>query len=260
MPIHPHLRISDTEITALVPSAEATGGFAVKSWSVIPGSSLLVRLGEALRDDFLLSLTENRVEVGFSGAVTPVPLADFQEEDAEALHHQCFSEGRRGRVFYDPVPALNAVLLFSADPALCHRVEEALPQAHFYASLTPWLSRLARKTAVSVAHRLYVYVHDGLFTLALLNETRLLLLNTWPATAPTDVAYYALSALRQFGIPPSAVATQVSGDEALCPSVVAELSRHLPHAVGMSAASEFNRHPLTAAQGVSLDLLCAALK
>ena len=53
---------------------------------------------------------------------------------------------------------------------------------------------------------------------------------------------------------------QVSGDEALCPSVVAELSRHLPHAVGMSAASEFNRHPLTAAQGVSFDLLCAVLK
>ena len=70
-----------------------------------PQVSLTVNLRMAMQQVEMLQQQYDKVEVYVNATVTPVPLAEFQEEDVETTYNFCFTPGDKQRVFYDTVPA-----------------------------------------------------------------------------------------------------------------------------------------------------------
>lgn len=100
-----HIRISDTDICFATYEAGQPPKFEFHPYHVRPQVSLTVNLRMAMQQVEMLQQQYDKVEVYVNATVTPVPLAEFQEEDVETTYHFCFTPGDKQRVFYDTVPA-----------------------------------------------------------------------------------------------------------------------------------------------------------
>lgn len=256
-----YIRISDTDLCFARYSGGASPVFDFEPYHVRPQASLTVNLREAMQQVQLLQGDTGRVEVFVNGAVTPVPLAEFQEEDAEAAYNYCFTQGERRRVFYDTVPATNSVLLFALSEATCRTLEEAFGQIRFTAALTPVVQHFATKGLGNTeGKRLFVYTHDGVVDVVVLEETRLVMLSTYSVRALTDVAYYTFNLARHLGIDMREAPVFVAGAPLLRDPVVRELQKYAARVYAINPAAEFNRNVVATTAEVPYDLVCGLLR
>lgn len=256
-----YLRISDTDLHFAKCQGKQTDEFQFETFHVRPQASLTANVREAMAQVSLLSEPYDRVEALINAMVTPVPLAEFQEEDAEATWKFCFTHNEHERVFYDPAPATNIVLLYAFAEATCHTLEDAFGHVHYTAALTAVVQHFATKAlAVSQGKRMFVNMHDGSVDALVFEDTRLLMLNTYAVRTLSDVAYYTLNLARHVGVDITTAPIFVSGSEELIDSVVGELQKYAARVYAVNPAAEFNRHPASTTQGVPYDLRCALLK
>lgn len=257
-----YIRISDTDLCFARYEAVAASDFHFEPYRVTPQASLTVNLRSAMQQVDLLNMPTDRVEVLVEAPVTPVPLAVFQEEDAEALYHACFEKKGPLRVFYDTVPAVNAVFLFSLPEATCRTLDEAFQgRVRYTTTLASVVHVFAGKgLAATGGRRLFVYVHDGVSDVVLLEGNRLLMLNTYNVQAPTDVCYYTFNMVRHLGLEPAGQPIYVAGEDALLDPVVDHFQHYAPEVYAINPAADFNRHIVATTEGVPYDLMCHLLK
>ena len=81
-----YIRISDTELCFAAYEMGASQSFQFSTFRMQPSASLTVNLRTAMQQVELLRQQKfSKVEVYVNAPVTPVPLAEFQEEDAETI-------------------------------------------------------------------------------------------------------------------------------------------------------------------------------
>ena len=98
------LRISPTTLSAAC--LETGKPFAYAPIPLHSHRSLITNLREAVNSiPLLLNRNTRDVQVLVVGSVTPVPLAEFQEEDCDAFYNYCFKPTVPHRVFYDVIPS-----------------------------------------------------------------------------------------------------------------------------------------------------------
>ena len=249
-----YLRLSDTHLSF----ARFDGGrephFEFSSYRMRPHTSLTVNLREAESTESILQAPVGRVQALVTGAVTPVPLADFQEEDSEVLYDFCFPGEKKRRIFYDLLPTANVVLLFALEETVCHALEEAFGNVHYVSSLTPVLRHFSTKGSAVQEKRLFAYLHEQAADIAVFEKSRLLLANTFHIHAPVDAAYYILNAAKQLGMPPLQTPFYLAGPAGQRDGVATELRKYATNVYPILPASEFNRHPVAATEGVPYDL------
>ena len=84
------IRLSDSDRCFARYEAGTPTDFDLPAFHLAPQASLTLSLRGAMQQVGLLQHDFDRVEVLAGSAVTPVPLADFQEEDAAAFYRFCF--------------------------------------------------------------------------------------------------------------------------------------------------------------------------
>ncbi len=260
-----HLRLSDNDICIArydrgrLP--DDRDAFRFQSFPVLPRASLLVSLADTVLPLPDCRRPDGRVEVVFTTPATPIPLAEFQEEDIEAAYRQVFSPEEPRRLFYDPVPPLNLVLVFAADPAVCRRLEEAFAEVHYSCALTPVLCHFAEKgLGVHGNRRVFIYAHESVVDVALIDGCRLDFLNSYTCLSLSDVTYFTLGALEQLRVDPAEYPFFVAGDPQMRMPLIDELRHYSDQVYPINPAAEFNRHPIARAEGVPYDLVCAMLR
>ena len=124
------LRISPTTLSAA--SLEQGKPFAFAPIPLQSHRSLIANLQEAVSSiDILKERNQNEAtQILVVGNATPIPLADFQEEDCDAFYDYCFKPTVPHRVFYDVVPSANLMLVFGLPESTCKAIEEALGEVH----------------------------------------------------------------------------------------------------------------------------------
>lgn len=251
-----YIRLSDTDLHFARYDGKANKEFLFSTYHLRPQNSLTMNLRNALDNVEMLHGHEGRVEVLVNTPVTPVPLADFQEEDCETLYDYCFTEEEPHRVFYDTVPAANAVLLFGLGETTCHALEEAFGDVRFASSRTALLQHLATKAlgATPQHRRLFVYTHEGVIDIAVFEDTRLVMFNTYNVRTLNDVAYYVFNLAHHLGFNPQTEPLYVAGEELLRTPVVEELQKYAPQVYAVNPAADFNRHTAATTPGVPYDL------
>lgn len=229
--------------------------FDFSPFRVRPGSSLTVNLREACGTESILRAPAGRVQALVSGPVTPVPLADFQEENCRDIYDYCFPAEEKRRIFYDALAPANAVLLFSLEETACRTLEETFGDVHYISCLTPVLRHFAAKGNVAGGKRLFAYAHEENLSLSVFEESRLLMANTFRVKGPADAAYYVFNAASKLAIDRACAPFYVAGAAEERESIAAELRKYAANVCPINPSGEFNRHKVAVTPGVPYDLM-----
>lgn len=255
-----YIRISDTDICFAHYETSNPATFDFYPFHVKPQVSLTINLRTAMQQVELLKQPINQVEILVNSPITPVPLAEFQEEDAEVYHNFCFTPKHKSRVFYDTVPASNLVFLFSLFETTCQAIEESFGEVRYTAALTPVVQHFAKKgLALSNDKRIFVYTHDGVINIIVLEDSRLIMQNTYTVHTLTDVDYYVLNIAHNLALDLNKTPIFIAGIPSLRDPVINELQKYAPRVYPINPAAEFNRNIVSCTEGVPYDLMCALL-
>lgn len=256
-----YLRLSDTELGFALYEPGRSGAFQFATRSLNAQLSLVANLREARMAAPFLAGPFGRVEVLADVAVTPVPLAEFQEEDAPALWHCCFSGGETDRVFYDTVPAVNVITVYGLPAATCQAIEEVFGPVRYRALLSAVMQHFAAKaTGIASGRRVFVQLRPGLADVIIYEGSRLLLVNTYAVHALSDLDYYVLNVAQRLGADLTRTPIFVAGPPEPRDEAVNELSQYAARVYAVNPEADFNRHPVAMAPGVPYDLMCSLLK
>lgn len=241
---------------------EAAGGgrFTYKPWPIRRRASLAANLHEALQA-LPMAQQVSRTEVVLPTRTALVPLADFDEADCARIYDFCVRDDQPHRVFYDTLPAANAVLLYALAEDACRAFEEALPTVHYTSSQMHTLRRLtAYAHRPGGQRRLFAYLHEHNADVAAFDGTRLLLVNTYEVTAAEDVVYYAFNVADKLQLKPESDLFFVIGP-AFQREPAAQAFRHYAQHVSALKPAELVDVPQAEAETeVPFDLLAAAAR
>lgn len=224
-------------------------------------ASLTMNLREAIAQTEMLQNPYDAVEVLLTEATTPVPLAEFQEEDCETLYRYCFAAEGKYRVFYDTVPASNLVLLFALDEMTCHTLDETFGKVRYTTAVMPVLQHFSQKgLGTTEGKRLFVNLQEKSIDIAVFEASRLTAFNHFKVHGIADIAYYALNMARHQGLDTTDSPFFIAGPGALRTQTVEELGQYASRVYGINPASEFNRNPVALTENMPYDLMCHLLR
>ncbi len=253
-----YLRIGDGDICFARYEARRDTFFEFAPYAVRPNTSLAVNLREAKTSEPILAAPIRKVQVLVVGPTTLVPLADFQEEDCETLYNYTFPSDTKRRVFYDVLPSANAVLLFALEETTCRTLEEEYGNVHYVSGLTPVLRHFSAK-GVSAAKRLFAYVHGETLSVAVFEENKLVVANTYRIGNPVDAAYYVFNVASHQAMKPEEAAFFVAGTAEERESISTELRKYASSVFTVNPAGEYNRHIVAMTPEVPYDLMTLLL-
>lgn len=255
-----YIRISDTDLCFARYEAGREPVFDFSRYRARHHASLTMNLREAKNQESILQAPIERVEALVVDAVTVVPLADFQEEDAERFYRHCFAEKQHHRVFYDTVPSANAVVIFSVEESVCHTLEDQFGKVRYTSSLTPVVEHFASLPQCGApAKRIYIYCHDQAVDVIAFDESRLCFLNTFKVLGEKDVAYYVLNAASSLVTEEKEAAFYVAGEATEAEAAIKELSRYVANVYAVHPEAEFNRNIVATTPDVPYDLITLLL-
>lgn len=254
------IRISDTDLSFAQFSREPKVEFHFETYHVRPQASLTANIREAVNQVEVLKTIPQKAEVFVNGPVTPVPLVEFQEEDINSIYNFCFSQNENKRIFYDSVPASNVVLLFGLSEITCHTLEDIFGEVHYQSCLTPVVQHFATKgLGNTTGKRLFVYTHDGSIDLIVMQDSHMVMLNTYPVRTLTDVAYYTFNLASHIGMDMQTAPIFVAGLPTLRDPVVEELQKYAARVYPIHPSAEYNRHIVATTENISYDMICGLL-
>lgn len=250
------LRISPTTLTAAC--LETGKPFEFSPIPLQSNRSLIANLQEAVTTiPILKGRAQNEVtQVLTVGSVTPVPLADFQEEDCDAFYNYCFKPEVPHRVFYDVIPAANLMLIFGLPETTCRAIEDVLGEVHYVSALTPVLKQFVQKAMLGQGTQLFIYTHERTIDVVLVdNNGRLLFTNSYEVHTATDAAYYAFNIINHHGLKPQETPIHIAGTPELRNPLIAELGKFASHAVPILPSIDFKHHEIASTEGMTYDLI-----
>ena len=103
--------------------------------------------------------------------------------------------------------------------------------------------------------RLFVYRHEKSIDIAVFEETRLIMVNSYPAITEMDAAYYVFNVGKQLAMDNATAAFYVAGNNDLRDKVVSALQQFAANVYSINPTAEFNRHIISTTEGVPYDLM-----
>lgn len=249
------LRISPTTLSAA--SLEQGKPFAFAPIPLQSHRSLIANLQEAVSSiDILKERNQNEAtQILVVGNATPIPLADFQEEDCDAFYDYCFKPTVPHRVFYDVVPSANLMLVFGLPESTCKAIEEALGEVHYVAALTPVLRQFVKISTQSLGAQLYIYSHEKTVDMMLIDNGRMLFMNSYEVGTVEDVAYYAFNIINHHSANPQEIPIHIAGTPDLRNPLITEIAKFAPQALPILPSIEFKQHEIASTEGITYDII-----
>ena len=254
------LRIAPTTLTAAC--LETGKPFEFAPIPLQSHRSLIANLQEAVTTSPILKRKESNeaTQILTVGSVTPVPLADFQEEDCDAFYNYCFKPEVPHRVFYDVIPSANLMLVFGLPETTCCAIEEVLGEVHYVSALTPVLKLFVQKATQGQGTQLFIYTHEKTIDVILVdNSGRLLFTNSYDVNTATDAAYYAFNIINHHGLKPQETPIHIAGTPDLRNPLIAELGKFAPHTVPILPSIDFKHHEIASTEGMTYDMMAFIL-
>ena len=217
---------------------------------------MAMNLREAAQKEPLLFTPATTTNVLVGGPFTLVPLADFQEEECPTIYHCMFPAETQQRVFYDTIPFANAVLLFAMEEQLCQTLEGIFNKVIYHSAYTSVLRHFSKKNVAQCnGKRIYIYGHESGVEIMAFEEGRLMVTNSFPATAPTDVAYYTMNIAHHLGASTETTTFYVAGNTYRRNLIAEELQKFAQQVNTLNPTAEFNRHIVAINDDVPYDMM-----
>lgn len=239
-------------------SGRQAGDFSFGSRRFEAQLPIPINLNEAFRSEPLLRTPAKSTAVIVSSGAVTVPLSVFQEEDCEDYYNCCCppEKGKRRRVFYDTVSPTSTAQLFCVDEEIWKKLRKTVPEARYFASVTPMLRHFATKSVLPAsAKRIFTYVHEEMTDIMAFEGQRLLIANTFETPDTADSLYFTLSIATQLEMPLETSPIYVCGPTETREHIAAQLRDYAKNVMEVNPSAEYIRHPVATTPGVPYDMV-----
>lgn len=230
--------------------------FAFANYQLQVHKTIMANLKDAAQTEPLLSAPAQHTKVLVNTPTTFVPLSEFQEEQCTLIYDFLFPSEQKRRVFYETIPSAGAVLLFSLEETVCQEFESLFENVSFCSWQTSVLRHFSQKRSLGThGKHIFVYGHENGVDLAVFEDRRMILANSFAAQGATDIAYYAFGMAQQALSDPLKANFYVAGNQQRRELIAGELLQFTENVFQLNPTAEFNRHKVSTEEDVPYDLM-----
>lgn len=224
--------------------------------------SLNANITQAIRQMGLQQGDYNFVDVYVDEPATLAPLNEFEEEYDDDIYFYNFPElASRHKVFYDTLPYLNALLLFSADKDVVRTLRDYFPGVKFHHTLTALVIQYAsRYPYTATTPRIYCYVCEEKLSTIVISGGKLQFMNTYRIHNPNEALYYLNSVAERVNYADNKERIYIGGDPKPAKEMMGNLSKINMQGFLMDDQQELSNHPVSKINDFPYDFKVVLLK
>ena len=247
------IRIGRNTLSFAIPQ-ESDQDIVFEPFVVKSGISMAANLREAFRQADLLLQAPPRVRVSIDSDVLLVPVETFNEQDIETLHHHAFPRQEQDAIYYNVLPDLNAVAIFSMNRDLRLVIDDHFQDVRLVSAVSPVWRHLHQRSFTGSRQKLYGYFHESRLDVFSFQQNRFRFSNSYDAARPKDAIYYLLYIWNQLQFDREHDELHLVGDIPEQGPLVKELKKYVEKTYVINPVVDFNNHPVTQIKGMPYDL------
>jgi len=236
------------------------GYMEYEPYVVKSGVSIAANLRDAFKQSQLLQQAPPRVRVLLDSDVLMVPVELFSEQEMEQLHHHAFPSGQQDAVYYNVLPDLNAVAVFSMNRDLRLVLDDHFHDIRLVSAVQPVWRYLHQRSFTGVRPKLYGYFHEKRLEVFAFLKNRFKFCNTFEAKRVNDALYFLLYVWNQLQLKAEFDELYLVGDIPAQDWLMTELKRYLDKVYVINPSGDFSQHPVTTVKGMPYDLQTLVVK
>ncbi|MCR4957502.1 MAG: DUF3822 family protein [Prevotella sp.] len=218
------------------------------------GVSMAANLREAFKTSDLLLQAPPRVRVLLDSDVLMVPVEQFDEKSMADMHNHAFPRNEQDAIYYNVLPDLNAVAVFSMNKDLRLVLDDHFQDVRLVTAIQPVWRYMHQRSFTGVRYKLYAYFHEKRLEVFSFQQNRFKFCNSFDASKPKDAVFFLLYVWNTLQLQAEYDELHLMGDIPGENSVIDELRQYLQKVYVINPAADFNQHPVTAVKGVPYDL------
>ena len=196
--------------------------FIVKS-----GVSMAANLREAFKSSELLAEAQGKVRVLIDTDVLMVPIELFEEATKEAMFYQAFPSRNQELVYFNVLPDLNAVAVFSMNRDLRLVIDDHFSDVTLMVAMMPVWRQLHQRSYTGPRHKLYGYFHEKKLDVFSFQQNRFKYSNVFDASRLNDSLYFLLYVWKQLQLASETDELHLCGHVPEADKMVAELKKYV---------------------------------
>lgn len=239
---------------AMLAQVDDSSGIEYEPYVVKSGVSMAANLREAFKSSDLLLQAPPRVRVSLDSDVLMVPVEMFDEATMEQMHNHAFPRNEQDAIYYNVLPDLNAVAVFSMNKDLRLVLDDHFKDVRLVSAIQPVWRHLHQRSFTGIRPKLYAYFHEKRLELFSFQQNRFKFCNSFDASRSKDALFFIFYVWKQLQLNPEFDELHLVGDIPDEEQVLEELRQFLQKVYVINPSVEFNQHPVTAISGVPFDL------
>jgi hypothetical protein len=239
---------------AMLAQADDSSEIEFEPYVVKSGVSMAANLREAFKSSDLLLQAPPRVRVSLDSDVLMVPVEMFDEKTMEQMHNHAFPRNEQDAIYYNVLPDLNAVAVFSMNKDLRLVLDDHFKDVRLVSAIQPVWRHLHQRSFTGIRPKLYGYFHEKRLELFSFQQNRFKFCNSFDASRSKDALFFIFYVWKQLQLSPEFDELHLVGDIPDEAAVLDEARRFLQKVYVINPAVDFNQHAVTAIAGVPYDL------
>ncbi len=253
------IRIGRNTLSFVMP-LEGEQNIVYEPFVVKSGISMAANLREAFKQADLLLQAPPRVRVTIDSDVLLVPVETFNEKDIEALHSHAFPRQEHDAVYYNVLPDLNAVAVFSMNKDLRLVIDDHFQDVRLVTAISPVWRHLHQRSFTGSYQKLYGYFHENRLEVFGFQQNRFKFCNSYDAARTKDAIYFLLYIWNQLQMDAAHDELHLVGEIPEEGALLEGLKTYLEKVYVIKPAVDFNNHPVTQIKGMPYDLMTLIVK
>ena len=246
------IRVGRHTLSFAIPDEQ--GNVVFEPFVVKSGVSIAANLREAFKTSELLMSAPPRVRVSIDSNVILVPIEKFEEDSMELMHAHAFPRNEQEAIYYNVLPDLNAVAVFSMNKDLRLVVDDHFKDVRLLHAVSPVWRYLHQRSFTGPRNKLYGYFHEKRLEVFSFQQNRFKFCNSFEASGAHDSLYFLLYVWKQLQLQPEYDELHIVGDIPQREWLVGELRKFLQKAYVINPVADFNRAQVTEFKNMPYDL------
>lgn len=236
------------------------GEYVYEPFVLKSGISLAANLRTAFKTSQLLDASSSEARVMVAGPTLMTPVELFNEEEIEQIYFHTYPDLNQNHVFFNVIPDLNAVVLFSMGKDMKLVIDDHFKDLRLVAATTPVWRHLYRRSFVGNRRKLYGYFHDAQLDIFSFQQNRFRFCNVFDITSIHDSLYFLLYVWKQLQLDPRHDEMYIVGNIPDTNRLLEQLNHYLKNVFVINIKAELGNNSITDIKGMPFDLQTLLVK
>ena len=248
------IRIGRDSLSFSVLSGKDNDSVVFEPYVVKSGVSMAANLREAFKSVSLLQHAGSKVRVLLDTDVLMVPVELFEEKTMADMYNHAFTKKDQDLVYYNVIPDLNAVALFSMNRDLRLVIDDHFKEVTLIVAVSPVWRHLHQRSYTGPRNKLFGYFHEKKLEIFSFHQNRFKYCNSFEASRAQDSLYFLLYVWKQLQLKPTYDELHVVGDLPEPQWLIEQLRRYMQNVYIVNPSADFGKEFMAEVKGMPYDL------